>query len=408
MTTVKTVTYIVQWVHMCPTACKRHQTSYHWKQLTSNPNSEMNISWTEITRHENPKLLKLTNIHKNNAQLLQDDWTASANRTGSLHNSFLDSFCMQLWINSFCCFLDGFCTEMYTANNKMQEITKQLDCKHVQKICMSVSNWQQRSRVVQTLLLGQCSQSSTQIQSALWWTSRRYVYSSNRTGQLLKTSCTNSLNDTQALKRAATSLWRYCIAPSVFHLLRQKHLRKTAMIVSVVDSKSQGKFRGVPRVEVLRTLVACWAHRDTLAVALLILGDQHQRCPCLGSLNDRLPHTSHSSCGHSWCHRCHRCHRWRDNVSRIGIAWHSIASAGHCWHRWNCGHWRNTPCSWCHWRELWAWCTWWSISGRDGILHQCFTQRSEAFFDGFYCSILAWLEFFKERFEPFLHCGRCS
>ena len=27
MTTVKTVAYIVQWVHMCPTACKWHQTS---------------------------------------------------------------------------------------------------------------------------------------------------------------------------------------------------------------------------------------------------------------------------------------------------------------------------------------------------------------------------------------------
>jgi hypothetical protein len=28
MTTVKTVAYMVQWVHMCPTACKWHPTSY--------------------------------------------------------------------------------------------------------------------------------------------------------------------------------------------------------------------------------------------------------------------------------------------------------------------------------------------------------------------------------------------
>ena len=40
-------------------------------------NSEMNI-----TRHENPKLLQLSKTYKTNAQLLQDSWTASANRTG--------------------------------------------------------------------------------------------------------------------------------------------------------------------------------------------------------------------------------------------------------------------------------------------------------------------------------------
>ena len=42
MTTVKTVAYIVQWVHMCPTACKWHQTTYKWKQLTSNPKT---VKW---------------------------------------------------------------------------------------------------------------------------------------------------------------------------------------------------------------------------------------------------------------------------------------------------------------------------------------------------------------------------
>ena len=225
MTTVKTVAYIVQWVHMCPTACKRHQTSYHWKQLTSNPKqwNEHLMNWNHKTWKS--KTVELTNIHKNNAQLLQDDWTASANRTGSLHNSFLNSFCMQLWINSFCGFLDGFCTEMYTANNKMQEITNQLDCKHVQKICMSVSNWQQRSRVVQTLLLGQCSQSSTQIKSALWWTSRQSVYSSNRTGQLLKNQLHKCHKRYTSSETSADLSLRYFIAVSVFRLFRQKHLR---------------------------------------------------------------------------------------------------------------------------------------------------------------------------------------
>ena len=43
MTTVKTVAHIVQWVHMCPTACKWHQTTYKWKQLTSNPRQ-----WNEL------------------------------------------------------------------------------------------------------------------------------------------------------------------------------------------------------------------------------------------------------------------------------------------------------------------------------------------------------------------------
>ena len=46
-------------------------------------NSEMNI-----TRHENPKLLQLSKTYQTNAQLLQDSWTASANRTGYPDNGF--------------------------------------------------------------------------------------------------------------------------------------------------------------------------------------------------------------------------------------------------------------------------------------------------------------------------------
>ena len=51
MTTVKTVAYIVQWVHMCPTACKWHQTTYKWKQLTSNPKqwNEHHKTWKSKT-----------------------------------------------------------------------------------------------------------------------------------------------------------------------------------------------------------------------------------------------------------------------------------------------------------------------------------------------------------------------
>ena len=94
MTTVKTVAYIVQWVHMCPTACKWHPTSYKRKQLTSNSKT---VKWTshELTSQDmkNPKLLQLSNTYKTYAQLLQDSWTASANRTGSPDNSSLHSFC---------------------------------------------------------------------------------------------------------------------------------------------------------------------------------------------------------------------------------------------------------------------------------------------------------------------------
>ena len=104
MTTVKTVAHIVQWVHMCPTACKWHQTTYKWKQLTSNPKT---VKWTshELKSQDmkNPKLLQLSNTYKTDAQLLQDSWTASANRTGSPDNSSLHSFCKQLGTDSFCC-----------------------------------------------------------------------------------------------------------------------------------------------------------------------------------------------------------------------------------------------------------------------------------------------------------------
>ena len=104
MTTVKTVAYIVQWVHICLTARKWHQTTYKWKQLTSNPKT---VKWTshELKSQDmkNPKLLQLSNTYKTDAQLLQNSWTASANRNGSPDNSSLHSFCKQLGTGSFCC-----------------------------------------------------------------------------------------------------------------------------------------------------------------------------------------------------------------------------------------------------------------------------------------------------------------
>ena len=75
-----------------------------WKQLTSNSKT---VKWTshELTSQDmkNPKLLQLSNTYKTYAQLLQDSWTASANRTGSPDNSSLHSFCKQLGTDSFCC-----------------------------------------------------------------------------------------------------------------------------------------------------------------------------------------------------------------------------------------------------------------------------------------------------------------
>ena len=71
----------------------------------------MNITWIDITRHEKSKTVATVKHLQTYAQLLQDSWTASANRTGYPDNGFLHSLCKQLWTDSFCCFLDGFCNE---------------------------------------------------------------------------------------------------------------------------------------------------------------------------------------------------------------------------------------------------------------------------------------------------------
>ena len=108
MTTGKTVANRVQWVHMCPTGCKWHQTTYKWKLLTSNPKT---VKWTshELTSQEMkiPKLFQLTKTYKHAnsfcsilARLLQNSWTVSGNKTENPGNCFLDSFCYCCWTAS--------------------------------------------------------------------------------------------------------------------------------------------------------------------------------------------------------------------------------------------------------------------------------------------------------------------
>ena len=72
MTTVKTVAYIVQWVHMCPN-CTQVTSNYLQMKTVDikSKNSEMNITWTEITRHEESKTVATV-------KHLQNRCTASA------------------------------------------------------------------------------------------------------------------------------------------------------------------------------------------------------------------------------------------------------------------------------------------------------------------------------------------
>ena len=84
-------------VHMCPTVCKWHQTSYKWKQLTSTPKT---VKWTshELTSQEMkiPKLFQLAKTYKHDnslcsmiERLLQDSWTAPGNKLDNPDNCFL-------------------------------------------------------------------------------------------------------------------------------------------------------------------------------------------------------------------------------------------------------------------------------------------------------------------------------
>ena len=68
----------VQWVHMGPTACKWHQTSYKWKQWHQLQSSEMNITWTDIKMERRIQNCFNWQNLQTYEQLLQYVWTASA------------------------------------------------------------------------------------------------------------------------------------------------------------------------------------------------------------------------------------------------------------------------------------------------------------------------------------------
>ena len=140
MTTVKTVAYIVQWVHMCPTVRKWHPTSYKRKQLTSNPKqwNEHHMNW----HHKTWKIQNCCNCQtptKIYAQLLQDSWTASANRTGQFL-LFLGQFlqwkrvhqatkCKQMQ-NNWCIQVQKTCNQVQMTCNQVQ-----MTCNQVQMTC---------------------------------------------------------------------------------------------------------------------------------------------------------------------------------------------------------------------------------------------------------------------------------
>ena len=121
----------------CENCCTHRPMSPHVSncmQVTSNylqmktvdiksKNSEMNITWTDITRHKESKTVATVKNLQNQCKLLQDSSTASANRTGPSDNGFLHSLCKQRWTDSFCCFLGGFCTEnVYNKQQKWKQM----------------------------------------------------------------------------------------------------------------------------------------------------------------------------------------------------------------------------------------------------------------------------------------------
>lgn len=92
---------------MSPHVSNCMQVTSNYLQMKTVDIKSKTVKWTshELTSQDmkNPKLLQLSNTYKTDAQLLQDSWTASANRTGSPDNSSLHSFCKQLGTDSFCC-----------------------------------------------------------------------------------------------------------------------------------------------------------------------------------------------------------------------------------------------------------------------------------------------------------------
>ena len=118
-----------------------------WHQIQ---NSDMNITWTEITRHQNPKLLKLANIYKpmNSfckmvGQLLQtelDHWTtvsytasASSSELTASVVSWMTSALKNVYIklkqqnaskykNNWCIQVQMTCTQVQKSYNQVQMI----------------------------------------------------------------------------------------------------------------------------------------------------------------------------------------------------------------------------------------------------------------------------------------------
>ena len=166
----------------------------------------MNISWTEITRHENPKLLKLANIHKT--------MNSFCKMIGQLLQTELDPLTTVSYTASACSSELTASVVSWTASalKCTQQTTR---CKKSQSnwwICLQSSsndmhwnsqNWQRRSRVVQELLLD----TAANLNSAYRWTSRPRVYSSDKTAWRNATGCKISKKQcTSSQKGAHTSI----------------------------------------------------------------------------------------------------------------------------------------------------------------------------------------------------------
>ena len=126
----------------CATACKWHQTSYKWKQLTSNFKTVKRTSH-ELTskREKNPKLFQLAKTYK--------PMNSFCSMFERILQTELDNpgHCT----DSFCCFLDGFCNEKRLhQNNKNASKCKNHWCSQVQMTCKSLqSHWEKRLNRVQ-------------------------------------------------------------------------------------------------------------------------------------------------------------------------------------------------------------------------------------------------------------------
>ena len=172
----------------------------------------MNISWTEITRHENPKLLKLANIHKTMnsfckmiGQLLQTelDHCTTVSYTASACSSELTASVVS-WTASAL-----KCTQQTTRCKKAQ--SDKWTC------LQSSSNdmhWNSKTdKDAPELCKRFFWTMQPNLNSAYRWTSRHWVYSSDKTGQHLQTGCKTSKTNAQTPKRSTYLHKRSSIGP---------------------------------------------------------------------------------------------------------------------------------------------------------------------------------------------------